>query len=68
MHNYEILQMKAEFFRDDWKLVWFYFAKDIFGRPSKNKKALSSIDAKKQAKKLQENKEAMRKQMISELS
>ena len=67
VHGYEILQMKAEFFKDEWKVIWFFYARDIYGRPCSSRDVLSSIDAKKQAKKIQSNKEALRQQMISDL-
>ena len=44
--------MKAEFLRDDWGTIWFSFARDIYGRPSQNKHKMSTLDAKKQAKKM----------------
>jgi hypothetical protein len=61
VHNYEILQMKTEFIKDEYKAIWFFYAKDIYGRPSTNKNTISTLEAKKQAKKLQQNKEVLRK-------
>ena len=68
VRSYEILQMKAEFWRDDLGFVWFVYARDIQVRKNKNKEALSSDEAKKEAKKIQMNKEKMRKNMIDELT
>jgi len=67
VHGYEILQMKAEFFKDEWKVIWFFYARDIYGRKCQSRDLVSSIDAKKQAKKIQSNKEALRQQMIHDL-
>jgi len=44
--------MKAEFFKDDWKVIWFFYSRDIYGRPCTNRDVMSSIDAKKQAKRI----------------
>ena len=59
--------MRADFFKDYNGTVWFFYAHDISWRESVKHNATSSHEAKKQAKKAQQNKEALRKQMISEL-
>jgi hypothetical protein len=59
--------MKAEFFKDYNGEIWFYYCKDICVRPSKGANAISSTDAKKQAKQLQQSKDVVRKQMINDL-
>ena len=68
MRKYEILTMNAEFFKDDNGFVWFSYAHGIYVRKNLNRAALSSEEAKKEAKKIQMNKEKMRKNMINELS
>ena len=60
--------MKAEFWKDDNGFVWFVYARHIYVRTNRNKEALSSEQAKKEAKKIQMNKEKMRKNMIDELT
>jgi len=59
--------MRADFFKDANGTIWFFYAHDICWRESLKVNATSGQDAKKQAKKLQQNKEALRKQMIQEL-
>jgi hypothetical protein len=68
VNRYEILMMNVLFFKDDNGFIWFCYAEDIYGRKNKNKAALSSDEAKKEAKKIQMNKEKMRKNMINELN
>ena len=67
VNGYEILQMKAEFFKDENDFIWFYYAKDIYMRKNKHKKALSNDDAKKRADKIQQNRDIAKKQLIKEL-
>lgn len=62
----EILMMQAEFFKDENGYFWFYYARDVYVR-TQNRKALNSKDAKREAKKIAENKEKVRKNMIDEL-
>jgi len=59
--------MKAEFFKDENDFIWFYYAKDIYMRKNKHKKAMSNDDAKKRADKLQQNRDIAKKQLIKEL-
>lgn len=40
--------MKAEFFKDAHKDIWFYYAHNIQTKKSDKPKMMSSIDAKKQ--------------------
>ena len=67
VRGYEILMMKAEFFKDENGFIWFFYAHDIFVRKNLNRQMMSSEDAKKEARKIQQNKEKLRMQMISEL-
>lgn len=60
VHGKEILQMKAEFFKDLNGKIWFYYAKNIYCRDCPNDKALNCDDAKKLAKTTEKNKKAMR--------
>lgn len=63
----EILMMVAEFSKDENGYVWFYYAQEIYIRDVPNKKTLNSKDAKREAKKIAENKEKVRQTMIQEL-
>ena len=67
VHSKEILQMKAEFFKDMNGKIWFFYARNIQCRDSPNKKALNVDEAKKHAKLTEKNKKAVRMQMIDEL-
>ena len=53
VNGQEILQMKAEFFKDENDFIWFYYAKEIYMRKNIHRKALSNDDAKKKAHKIQ---------------
>ena len=59
--------MKAEFVKDDNGFIWFTYAKDIFLRKNTNIIRVSKAEAKKQADRIQENKNMMRKKLIAEL-
>lgn len=50
VRGFEVLQMKAEFFKDHNGEIWFFYCRDINVRRSKGSNATSSTDAKKQAK------------------
>ena len=63
----EILQMKAEFLKDENQFIWFYYAHNIYCRKNQNKNTMNSEDAKKQAIKLQQSKERQRQKMVKEL-
>ena len=63
----EILMMQAEFFKDENGYFWFYYAQNVYVRQVQNRKTLNSKDAKREAKKIAENKEKVRKNMIDEL-
>ena len=67
VRGFEVLSMKAEFFKDHNGWIWFYYAQNIHVRQISTGNALSSEDAKEQARKLQQTKEQQRKQMIHEL-
>lgn len=67
VNGFEILQMKAEFFKDENDFIWFYYAKDIYMRKNIHRKALSNDDAKKKAHKIQQNRDMAKKQLIKEL-
>jgi hypothetical protein len=56
----EILQMKCEFFKDDFKDIYFYNAKDIVYRKNKLLDAGTKKNAAEIAKKDAQNKEQMR--------
>jgi hypothetical protein len=60
IHGFEILRMSAEFFKDENGFIWFFYAHNIQGRKILNKKAMNSEDAKKEAKRVANNKEKMR--------
>ena len=60
VHGKEILQMKAEFFKDSNGKIWFFYARGIQCRNSPNTKALNCDDAKKQARNTEKNKRAVR--------
>lgn len=47
VHGKEILQMKAEFFKDTNGKIWFFYARGIQCRTNTNTKALNCDDAKK---------------------
>lgn len=49
--------MKAEFFKDENGVIWFYYAQNIHVRKNKSLKEQNSKDAKKKAKEIQANKE-----------
>lgn len=49
IRGHEILQMKAEFVRDENGWIWFFYARDVFMRKNKNRTGLSNVDAKKKA-------------------
>lgn len=65
--NVELLRMSAEFYKDELGFIWFFYAKDIYTRKVKNKKTISSEEAKLEAKRQQQNKEKVRQTMIDEL-
>ena len=67
VRGYEILQMKAEFFKDENDWMWFFYAKEIYMRKCKTNKGLSNVDAKKKAEKIKEDKARAKKQLIEEL-
>jgi hypothetical protein len=47
VRNVEVLQMKAEFLRDENNNVWFTFAKDIQIRRIHSKISITGYDSKK---------------------
>jgi len=63
----EILQMKVEFYQDENDFIWFTYARDVYIRANKNKTAFSSMDAKKKAEKILENKRNAKLKLIQEL-
>lgn len=63
----EILMMQAEFSKDENGYIWFFYAHNVHVREVPNKKTLNSKDAKREAKKIAENKEKVRQTMIQEL-
>ena len=63
----ELLTMQAKFSKDENGYCWFYYANDMFARQVENKKTLDSKGAKREAKKIADNKEKVRKTMIDEL-
>jgi len=67
VRGYEILMMQAEFFKDENGFIWFFYAHKISVRVNVHKATLNSEDAKREAKKLAQNKDKMRTAMISEL-
>ena len=67
VYGYELLYMKAEFFKDQNGTIWLFYSKDIKWRETLRKDITSTHEAKKQAKKMAANKEALRKQMVNEL-
>lgn len=63
----EVLQLKAEYLKDENGCIWLFYMRDIYTRKNKNKTQMNSVNAKKQAEKIQQNKDKMRDQMIKEL-
>ena len=59
--------MKAEFFKDMNGKIWFFYAKGIQCRDCPNTKVLNVDKAKNHAQVTEENKKAVRMQMIEEL-
>lgn len=68
VRNWELLQMKAEFFKDANGDIWFYYAKDIQMRMVTSNKLVDREEANKKVKQAQKAKEATRNQMIEELA
>lgn len=67
VRNVELLRMSAEFYKDDLGYIWFFYAANIYTRKVKNKKTITSEEAKAEAKRQQQNKEKVRQTMIDEL-
>ena len=59
--------MKAEFFKDLNGFIFFSYAQNINVRTMTNQSAVTTEDAKEKARLLQQSKELMRQQMVSEL-
>jgi len=70
VYHYEILQMKAEFLKDDNGNIWFFYASNIQGR-SRNKKGSSEMAQQNamniEAGKQKYNEEEERQEMEEEL-
>ena len=67
VRNIEILQMKAEFLRDENDNIWFTFAKDIQIRRINSKISLTGYDSKKIGETLTANQIAQKDLLLREL-
>ena len=53
--------MQAEFFKDENGFIWFYYSHNITVRKNLYKVTVNGEEAKKEAKKMANNKDRMRK-------
>jgi len=61
VRGYEVLMMQAEFFKDENGFIWFYYSHNITVRKNLYKVTVNGEEAKKEAKKMANNKDRMRK-------
>jgi hypothetical protein len=51
VRSIEVLQMQAQFFKDENGFIWFFYATNIQTRKNLHRTAMNSIDAQRESKK-----------------